>query len=69
MDRAIKRCMWIGREGIEFGLKGVDDGDLVTSAGISAGIDVSLHVVSRLFGVGLAERTARQMEYDWCDTP
>lgn len=47
----------------------VDDGDLVTSAGISAGIDVSLHVVSRLFGVDLAKRTARQMEYDWRDTP
>ncbi|WP_331736778.1 DJ-1/PfpI family protein [Streptomyces sp. NBC_00211] len=43
----------------------VDDGDIVTSAGISAGIDASLHIVGRLHGVGLARRTTRQMEYDW----
>ncbi|MBB4951731.1 transcriptional regulator GlxA family with amidase domain [Kitasatospora gansuensis] len=41
----------------------VDDGDLVTSAGISAGIDASLHIVGRIFGEQLARRTARQMEY------
>ncbi|MFJ6378453.1 DJ-1/PfpI family protein [Kitasatospora sp. NPDC092039] len=46
----------------------VDDGDIVTSAGISAGIDASLHVVARLFGEQLARRTARQMEYLWTDT-
>ncbi|HEX8103609.1 MAG TPA: DJ-1/PfpI family protein [Solirubrobacteraceae bacterium] len=43
----------------------VDDGDLVTSAGITAGIDMSLHLVRRLFGADVAVRTARQMEYDW----
>ncbi|MFE6844693.1 DJ-1/PfpI family protein [Streptomyces sp. NPDC057686] len=43
----------------------VDDGDIVTSAGISAGIDASLHIVGRLFGRELARRTAHQMEYDW----
>jgi transcriptional regulator GlxA family with amidase domain len=43
----------------------VDDGDIVTSAGISAGIDASLHIVSRLFGARLARRTATQMEYEW----
>ncbi|MGV9264905.1 DJ-1/PfpI family protein [Kitasatospora sp. NPDC003701] len=43
----------------------VDDGDIVTSAGISAGIDASLHIVGRLFGEQLARRTARQMEYEW----
>ena len=37
-------------------------GSLVTSAGISAGIDMSLHLVARLAGVPLAERTARQMD-------
>ncbi|MFE2147538.1 DJ-1/PfpI family protein [Streptomyces sp. NPDC059456] len=42
----------------------VDDGDIVTSAGISAGIDASLHIVGRLFGEPLARRTALQMEYD-----
>ncbi|WP_406179793.1 DJ-1/PfpI family protein [Streptomyces sp. NBC_01006] len=43
----------------------VDDGDIVTSAGISAGIDASLHIVGRLYGAELAHRTARQMEYTW----
>jgi transcriptional regulator GlxA family with amidase domain len=51
------------------GVRWIDDGDLVTSAGISAGIDASLHVVDRLFGRPLADRTARQMDYDWKDTP
>ncbi len=43
----------------------VDAGPIVTSAGISAGIDMSLHLVSRLAGRELAIRTARQMEFDW----
>ena len=41
----------------------VDDGDVVTSAGISAGIDMSLHVVARLLGEEWASATALQMEY------
>ncbi|MCW8921885.1 MAG: DJ-1/PfpI family protein, partial [Sedimenticola sp.] len=32
---------------------------------ISAGIDMSLHLVSRLHSFELAESTARQMEFDW----
>lgn len=43
----------------------VDEGDVVTSGGISAGIDMSLHLVGTLFSVELAEKTARQMEYNW----
>jgi transcriptional regulator GlxA family with amidase domain len=43
----------------------VDQGRLVTSAGISAGIGMSLHLVSRLHSLELATRTARQMEFDW----
>lgn len=43
----------------------VDEGPIVTSAGISAGIDMSLHLVSRIAGMRLAECTARQMEFDW----
>jgi transcriptional regulator GlxA family with amidase domain len=43
----------------------VDEGSIVTSAGISAGIDMSLHLVARLGGHALAEATARQMEYAW----
>lgn len=50
---------------VEAGARWIDDGRLVTSAGISAGIDVSLHLVERLAGEELALRTARQMDYDW----
>jgi transcriptional regulator GlxA family with amidase domain len=43
----------------------VDEGNIVTAAGISAGIDMSLHLVARLEGEALARKTARQMEFDW----
>jgi transcriptional regulator GlxA family with amidase domain len=43
----------------------VDEGSIVTSGGISAGIDMCLHLVSRLHGSELAEKTARQMEFRW----
>ena len=43
----------------------VDHGRLLTSAGISAGMDMSLHLVARLGGEDLAVRTARQMDYAW----
>jgi transcriptional regulator GlxA family with amidase domain len=43
----------------------VDAGEIVTSAGISAGLDMSLHLVARLESEELAVRTARQMDYDW----
>ena len=43
----------------------VDTGPVVTSGGISAGIDMSLHLVSRLHSLELAEKTAKQMEFDW----
>ena len=43
----------------------VDNGPIVTSAGISAGIDMSLHLVERLADRDLAVRTAYQMEFDW----
>ncbi len=41
----------------------VEDGNLITSAGISAGIDMSLKVVSRYFGETVARATAKHMEY------
>lgn len=43
----------------------VDTGAIVTSAGISAGIAMSLHLVSRMLGQDAARATARQMEYEW----
>jgi transcriptional regulator GlxA family with amidase domain len=47
------------------GRRWVDEGQVVASAGISAGIDMSLHLVERLAGRELARRTARQMDFDW----
>jgi transcriptional regulator GlxA family with amidase domain len=43
----------------------VDNGRVICSAGIAAGIDMSLHVVGRLLGKEIAQKTARQMEYPW----
>ncbi len=43
----------------------IDNGRIATSGGISAGMDMSLHLVARLAGHELAARTALQMEYDW----
>lgn len=43
----------------------VDHGSLLTSAGISAGIGMSLHLVGRVLGLAMAQSTARQMQYDW----
>ena len=43
----------------------IDNGHVITSAGISAGIDMSLYVVGRLLGSDQAMETARYMEYQW----
>jgi hypothetical protein len=43
----------------------IDTGRIITTGGISAGIDGSLHVVARLLGGETARRTAAYMEYDW----
>ena len=42
----------------------VDNGSVITTAGVSAGIDGALHLVSRIKGMDAAKRTARYMEYD-----
>lgn len=42
----------------------VDDGDIVTSSGVSAGIDMTLHVVERLYGAATADRLADEIEYE-----
>ena len=47
------------------GIRWIEQGKLFTAAGISAGIDMSLELVSRLASAELAERTATQMEYTW----
>lgn len=43
----------------------VDEGRIVTSAGISAGIDMSLHLVERIVDRRLASGTARQLDFEW----
>ena len=47
----------------------VDDGDRVTSSGVSAGIDMSLHLIARLFGDERAVKIAELTEYDWHRDP
>ncbi len=43
----------------------VEQGKYLTSGGISAGIDMSLYMVSRLKGLDAAKATAKQMEFTW----
>ncbi len=50
---------------VQENVRWVDEGALITSAGIAAGIDMSLHLVERLHSRALAEKTARQMDFDW----
>ncbi len=50
---------------VHSGVRWVDQGRIVTSAGIAAGIAMSLHLVQRLHSHELALRTARQMDVDW----
>jgi transcriptional regulator GlxA family with amidase domain len=47
------------------GVRWVDAGDVVTGAGLSSGVDMALHLVDRLAGRDLAERTARQIDHRW----
>ncbi len=49
------------REDVRF----TDNGQVLTSAGIAAGIDLSLHIVARLLGEETARKTATYMEYPW----
>ena len=43
----------------------IDNGKIIVSAGVSAGIDAAFHIVARLHGLQVALETARYMEYDW----
>ncbi|MFK3936370.1 DJ-1/PfpI family protein [Alkalihalobacillus sp. NPDC078783] len=45
-------------------VKFVDEGELITSAGISAGINMAFHLVKKIVGVESARETAKRMEYD-----
>jgi len=43
----------------------VEDGNMVTSSGVSAGIDMALAVIARLYGQDRAEQIAAWTEYEW----
>lgn len=55
----------LGSEGATREVRWVDEGTVVTAAGLSSGIAMALHLVERLAGAELAHRTARQIDYDW----
>lgn len=42
----------------------VDDGDLLTAGGVTAGLDLAFHLVGREFGDEVADAVAERMEYD-----
>ena len=46
----------------------VDNGAIITSAGVQAGMDMALHVVARLLGDAFARATAENIEYRWSDS-
>jgi transcriptional regulator GlxA family with amidase domain len=58
------RDMFPGVEVVE-DARYVDEGGIITSAGISAGIDMTLHILKRLLGEDAARAAARVMEYDY----
>lgn len=47
----------------------VDDGSVITSSGVSAGIDMTLALIQRLLGRDMAVASARNMEYIWNEDP
>jgi transcriptional regulator GlxA family with amidase domain len=47
----------------------VEDGPYVTSSGISAGTDMALAVIARLYGRARAEQIATLAEYAWHADP
>ncbi|HOW23757.1 MAG TPA: DJ-1/PfpI family protein [Sedimentibacter sp.] len=46
--------------------KVVQDGKIITGAGVSSGIDVGLYLISKLFDEATAQETADKIEYVWC---
>lgn len=47
----------------------VEDGKFFTSSGVSAGMDMALGLIERLYGAAEAERIATRTEYDWKRDP
>ncbi len=47
----------------------VDDGDVITSSGVSAGMDMALHLIARMYGEEAAKAIADGTEYEWHTDP
>jgi transcriptional regulator GlxA family with amidase domain len=47
----------------------VDDGNIVTSSGVTAGIDMAIHLIARLYGTEVAQKIADATEYRWHSDP
>lgn len=60
---ALDRLQALGVE-VDRDARFVDDGDIVTAAGVSAGIDMALHLVARLDSVERAKAVRRYIQYD-----
>ncbi|MCB1037893.1 MAG: DJ-1/PfpI family protein [Acidobacteria bacterium] len=60
---------WAPKTVVHKGRRFVDNGKIVTSAGVSAGIDAALHLVARLVDEPTARATATYMEYEWQGPP
>ena len=60
---ALDRLEALGAE-VDREARYVDDGNMVTSAGVSAGIDMALHLVARLDSVERAREVRRYIQYD-----
>jgi transcriptional regulator GlxA family with amidase domain len=60
---------WVAEQGAKVNwvreARWVEDGKFATSSGVSAGIDMALAVMARLYGTETAEKIAIAMEYDW----
>ncbi|MFK8080730.1 MAG: DJ-1/PfpI family protein [Granulosicoccus sp.] len=59
----------LGDKGARRQVHWVDSGNIVTGAGLSSGIAMSLHLVERFASLDLAERTAVQIGYPWRSDP
>ena len=62
-DKHGPRVEWVAQA------RWVDDGDLVTSSGVSAGLDMALHVIERYAGENVSRRIADGTEYRWNRDP
>jgi putative intracellular protease/amidase len=54
-----EKVLWVERA------RWVEDGPFVTSSGVSAGIDMALAVIAKLYGRERAEQIANLTEYEW----